>query len=65
METLNIAFAFSAGALATFNPCAWAMLPTFVSFHLGSREAENEKRSFTARATEGLTLDLLVTGGFC
>lgn len=64
METLNFAFAFSAGALATFNPCAWAMLPTFVSFYLGSREAEYEQRSFAARAAEGLTLGLLVTGGF-
>ena len=64
METLNFAFAFSAGALATFNPCAWAMLPTFVSFYLGSREADYEQRSFAARATEGLILGLLVTGGF-
>lgn len=64
METLNFAFAFSAGVLATFNPCAWAMLPTFVSFYLGSREADYEQRSFAARAAEGLTLGLLVTGGF-
>lgn len=64
METLNFAFAFSAGALAAFNPCAWAMLPTFVSFYLGSREAEYEQRSFAARAAEGLILGLLVTGGF-
>ena len=53
METLNFAFAFSAGVLATFNPCAWAMLPTFISFYLGSREAEYEQRSFAARAAEG------------
>ena len=64
METLNFAFAFSAGVLATFNPCAWAMLPTFISFYLGSREAEYEQRSFAARAAEGLTLGLLVSGGF-
>lgn len=64
MNELNFFFAFSAGALATFNPCAWAMLPTFVSFYLGSHEADYEQRSFTARATEGLTLGLLVTGGF-
>lgn len=64
MNELNFFFAFSAGALATFNPCAWAMLPTFVSFYLGSREADYDQRSFAARATEGLTLGLLVTGGF-
>jgi cytochrome c-type biogenesis protein len=64
MNELNFFFAFSAGALATFNPCAWAMLPTFVSFYLGSREADYDQRSFAARAAEGLTLGLLVTGGF-
>jgi len=64
MNELNFLFAFSAGALATFNPCAWAMLPTFVSFYLGSREADYDQRSFAARAAEGLTLGLLVTGGF-
>lgn len=64
MNELNFFFAFSAGALATFNPCAWTMLPTFVSFYLGSREADYDQRSFAARATEGLTLGLLVTGGF-
>jgi len=64
MNELNFFFAFSAGALATFNPCAWAMLPTFVSFYLGSREADYDQRSFAARAAEGLTLGLLVAGGF-
>jgi cytochrome c biogenesis protein CcdA len=64
MNELNFFFAFSAGALATFNPCGWVMLPTFVSYYLGSREAEYEQRSFAARAAEGLTLGLLVTGGF-
>ena len=64
MNELNFFFAFSAGALATFNPCGWAMLPTFVSFYLGSREADYDQRSFAARAAEGLTLGLLVTGGF-
>lgn len=64
MNELNFFFAFSAGALATFNPCAWAMLPTFISYYLGARESDYEQRSFAARATEGLTLGLLVTGGF-
>lgn len=64
MNEFNFFFAFSAGALATLNPCGWAMLPTFVSFYLGSREADYEQRNFAARAVEGLILGLLVTGGF-
>lgn len=64
MNGLNLAFAFSAGMLATLNPCGWAMLPTFVSYYLGSRETEYEQKTFASRAIEGLYLGLLVTAGF-
>jgi cytochrome c-type biogenesis protein len=64
MSGVNLALAFSAGMLATLNPCGWAMLPTFVSYYLGSREGDYEQRTFANRATEGLLLGLLVTGGF-
>jgi cytochrome c biogenesis protein CcdA len=64
MNEANLAFAFSAGILATLNPCGWAMLPTFVSCYLGAREGDYEQRTFTNRATEGLTLGVLVTVGF-
>ncbi len=61
---MNLAFAFTAGMLATVNPCGWAMLPSFVSYYLGSREAGYEDRSLASRALEGLYLGLLVTAGF-
>ena len=64
MTELPLAFAFSGGLLATVNPCGWAMLPAFVSYYLGSEEAGYEDRPLTARASEGLYLGLLVTGGF-
>lgn len=64
MNELNLVFAFSAGMLATFNPCGWVMLPTFVSYYLGSREGDYEQRTLTSRAAEGLSLGILVTGGF-
>ena len=64
MNGANIAFAFSAGLLATLNPCGWAMLPSFVSYYLGSRESDYEERTFASRAIEGLYLGLLVSAGF-
>lgn len=61
---LNFVFAFTAGMFATINPCAWAMLPAFISYYLGSREEGYEQRPLTSRATEGLFIGLLVTAGF-
>lgn len=64
MKELNLAFAFTAGILATVNPCGWAMLPSFVSYYLGSREAGYEQRPLVSRASEGALLGLLLTAGF-
>jgi cytochrome c biogenesis protein CcdA len=64
MNELNLAFAFTAGMFATVNPCGWAMLPSFVSYYLGSREAGFEDRPLASRMREGLVLGLLVTAGF-
>lgn len=64
MTELPLAFAFTAGLFATFNPCGWAMLPSFVAYYLGSREASYLEKPLVQRATEGLALGLLVTAGF-
>jgi len=64
MNELPLAFAFTAGLVATVNPCGWAMLPSFVSYYLGSREEGYEQRPLASRALEGLYLGLLVTAGF-
>ncbi len=64
MNELNLAFAFSAGLIATVNPCGWAMLPSFVSYYLGSREEGFEEKSTIARLREGLILGMIVTAGF-
>lgn len=64
MEGLNLAFAFAAGLAATVNPCGWAMLPSFISYYLGSKEEGYEQRPFASRVGEGIVLGLLVTSGF-
>lgn len=60
----ELPLAFTAGLLATVNPCGWAMLPSFVSYYLGSREEGYEQKPLVSRAAEGLYLGLLVTAGF-
>lgn len=64
MQGLNLAFAFTAGLFATVNPCGWAMLPSFVSYYLGSQEGQYEKEPLPQRLTQGLILGLLITAGF-
>jgi len=40
MDTTLLLYAFSAGAVATVNPCGLAMLPAYVSYYLATGEGE-------------------------
>jgi cytochrome c biogenesis protein CcdA len=64
MPSLNLVFAFTAGMLATINPCGWAMLPSFIAYYLGVDEADFEARSAPSRIREGLGIGALVMLGF-
>src|SRR5260370_11333904 len=64
MSTAALSLAFSAGLLASVNPCGFAMLPSMVSFYLGQGEEDYAARSLWRRAGEGLALGALVTAGF-
>jgi cytochrome c biogenesis protein CcdA len=55
-----LAFAFSAGLVAAFNPCGFAMLPAYLSFFLGVDDA-GDAGVGVARA---LRVGVLVTAGF-
>ena len=57
-------FAFSAGMLATVNPCGFAMLPSFVAYYLGADEAGFGETPVPARLLQGLAVGLTVTLGF-
>jgi len=62
MTIAALTFAFSAGMLASVNPCGFAMLPTFITFYLtddGSQQSELSDRLLRA-----LWLGILVTLGF-
>lgn len=60
---MTIALAFSAGLLATVNPCGFAMLPAYLSYFLGARE-EGPSKSVLARAAQGLVVGGIVAAGF-
>jgi len=64
LSQLNLTYAFLAGMFATVNPCGWAMLPSFVSYYLGSREENYAHKSLIARTVEGVWLGVLVAAGF-
>lgn len=61
---LPIAFAFSAGMLATVNPCGFAMLPAFVSYFVGSDEDALVAAPPLQRLRQALAVGGAVTLGF-
>ena len=62
MTSASLTFAFTAGLVATINPGGFAMLPAYLSYFLGTEEAEalNEKTGIGRALITGLT----VSSGF-
>ena len=60
MNDVNLAFAFTAGIVATINPCGFAMLPAYLSYFLGIEANSGGARGASiARAlTTGSTVSL-------
>ena len=56
-----LAFAFSAGTVAAFNPCGAAMFPAYVGYQLGSAEAAPNP---VVAGFKGIMLGLAATAGF-
>lgn len=59
-----LAFAFSAGLLATLNPCGFAMLPAYLSYFIGLGDDETADRGVVASVGAALTVGGLVSLGF-
>jgi cytochrome c-type biogenesis protein len=57
--TSALLFAFTAGMVATVNPCGFAMLPAYVSFFLGTDESDEAP----AGAITGIRVGISVTVG--
>jgi cytochrome c biogenesis protein CcdA len=54
IETLPVGYALGAGMLATVNPCGFALLPAYISFHLGDASEGTHKNTTTMRLFKGL-----------
>lgn len=57
-------FAFSAGVVATVNPCGFAMLPSFLAFYLGDADGAAAERGLLSRATSGFAVGLVLSAAF-
>jgi cytochrome c biogenesis protein CcdA len=63
MVEFPLSFAFSAGMLATVNPCGFIMLPAFVSYQLGAGDAFSQEPLWW-RVARALGAAIVVTIGF-
>jgi len=61
IDERTLVVAFSAGMVATFNPCGFAMLPAYLSYFLGMEDRSNDARAGVLRA---LRVGLAVSVGF-
>ena len=61
MVDAPLALAFTAGMVATVNPCGFAMLPAYLSFFVGS---EGDEPSPAAAVARGLAVGAVVSLGF-
>ena len=61
---LPIGWAFAAGMVASVNPCGFLMLPTYISYHMGTQETGYYEQPAARRALNALVLGLVATAGF-
>jgi cytochrome c biogenesis protein CcdA len=61
---LPVGYAFAAGMVASVNPCGFLMLPTYISYHLGTQEEGYYEQPIARRLLKALALGLVATAGF-
>ena len=61
---LPVGYAFGAGMVASVNPCGFLLLPSYISYHLGTEEAGYYQRSLLERTLHALLLGITATVGF-
>ncbi|MFD0205018.1 MULTISPECIES: cytochrome c biogenesis CcdA family protein [Saccharothrix] len=59
---MPITFALLAGALATLNPCGFAVLPAFLSYYVGTDD--DHLPGASSRGLQGILVGLTVSAGF-
>lgn len=63
-RVLPLGFAFAAGMVASVNPCGFFMLPSYISYHLGTEEAGFYEQAPARRVARALLLGGVATAGF-
>ena len=63
-SALPIGYAFGAGMVASVNPCGFFMLPSYISYHLGTEEPAFAQMSSSRRLFKALLLGAIATLGF-
>lgn len=61
---LPVGYAFAAGMVASVNPCGFLMLPTYISYHLGTQDDGYYDQPAPKRALRALALGAVATAGF-
>jgi hypothetical protein len=61
---LPVGHAFAAGMVASVNPCGFFLLPSYISYHLGTEEAGFYKAHVANRLGKALLLGSVATIGF-
>jgi cytochrome c-type biogenesis protein len=60
----SFALAFTAGMVATVNPCGFAMLPAYLSYFLGIEASADDGKPATARFSRAIIVSMSVSAGF-
>ncbi|MBN1582338.1 MAG: cytochrome c biogenesis protein CcdA [Anaerolineae bacterium] len=63
-DLLPVGYAFSAGMVASVNPCGFLLLPTYILYHLGAQEDDFYTQPANKRVLKALYLGLAATLGF-
>ena len=61
---LPLGYAFAAGMVASVNPCGFMLLPSYLSYHLGTEEDGFYDQTARKRLLKALTLGGTATAGF-
>lgn len=61
---LPFGYAFGAGMVTTVSPCGIAMLPVYISLHLGTQEDDFQDKSLLRRISRAFAMSGVVTLGF-
>lgn len=64
VSALPIGYAFGAGLVASINPCGFLLLPSYISYHLGTEEAGYYDKPLIHRLLRALLLGVVATAGF-